>query len=343
MQKKTFAFSVASTTCYFDGTQTELKKLLAGEDVVFVTDQHLFDNQPKWFKGARTIVLPPGESSKAFATVESIIGQLIAFEADRKTLLVGVGGGVVTDLAGFAGSVYMRGIRFGFVPTTILAMVDASIGGKNGIDIGGFKNLVGAIRQPEFLFYDSSLLSTLPQDQWVNGFAEVIKHAAIVDPVLFRELEKNSLAGYRKNRKALSALIRKNVLIKTRIVQKDEFESGDRKLLNFGHTLGHAVENLYQLPHGHAVSIGIKAACLISEELLDFRDTARVMALLAKYGLPTDIVGDAGEIMAGMRLDKKKARGSMNYVLLPKIGKAVVKSIPMPQLEKLVYSITRAR
>ncbi len=334
---------MATTTCYFDGSLPDLKKILAKEDVVFVTDQNLFDKQKKWFKGERTIVLAPGENNKVLATVETIIARLIEFEADRKTLLVGVGGGVVTDMAGFAASVYMRGIRFGFVPSTILGMVDASIGGKNGTDVGHFKNLVGTIRQPEFLFYDISLLSSLPHEEWVNGFAEIIKHAAILDAGLFRELENGSIADYRRNKKALSALIRKNVLIKTGVVKKDEFEAGDRKLLNLGHTLGHAVENLHQLPHGHAISIGMKAACLISEELLNFKGTARLTGLLEKYGLPTDIVGDAEDIMAGMRLDKKKARDSMNYVLLQKIGKAVVKPIPMLQLEKLVYSITRAR
>ncbi len=200
-----------------------------------------------------------------------------------------MGGGVVTDITGYAASVYMRGVPFGFVPTSVLGMVDASIGGKNGIDVGNYKNMVGTIRQPGFLFYDISLLQTLPAEEWVNGFAEVIKHAAIKDAALFRELEKNSIQYYQKNKKALAGLIRKNVMIKSAVVLKDEFERGDRKLLNFGHTLGHAVENIYKLPHGHAVSIGIKAACLISEELMDFKETARITGLLEKYGFPTDL------------------------------------------------------
>lgn len=177
----------------------------------------------------------------------------------------------------------------------------------------------------------------------MNGFAEVIKHAAIKDASLFRELEKNSINYYKKNKKELAGLIRKNVMIKSAVVTKDEFEGGDRKLLNFGHTFGHAVENIYHLPHGHAISIGIKAACLISEELLDFKETARVTALLEKYGLPTDLHADPGKIMELMRMDKKKTRDIMNYVLLDKIGKAVIKPIPMNQLEKLIYSISRAR
>jgi len=343
MQKKTFSFSSSRTTCYFDASFAQINKVTDKEHTVFITDQHVFDLHKKYFRGSGTIVIPPGESYKTQQTIDRIIDQLIEYGADRKTMVVGVGGGVVTDISGYAASVYMRGIPFGFVPTSVLGMVDASIGGKNGIDVGNFKNLVGTIRQPGFLYYDINLLQTLPPEEWINGFAEVIKHAAIKDAALFKELEKNSLAHYRKNKKALAALIRKNVMIKSAVVLKDEFETGDRKLLNFGHTLGHAVENTYKLPHGHAVAIGIKAACLISEELLDFKEAARVTALLEKYGLPTDLHMDFGKIMELMRMDKKKTRNIMNYVLLQKIGHAVVKPIPMKQLEKLIYSISRAR
>jgi 3-dehydroquinate synthetase len=237
----------------------------------------------------------------------------------------------------------MRGVPFGFVPTSILGMVDASIGGKNGIDIGNYKNMVGVIRQPGFLFYDVSLLQTLPMEEWVNGFAEVIKHAAIKDAGLFRDLEKNSVNNYRKNKSALTELIRKNVMIKSAVVRQDEFEGNERRLLNFGHTLGHAVENVYHLPHGHAISIGIKAACLISEEMTNFKETARVTNLLQQYGLPIDIPVDFSKVIEIMRMDKKKTRDIMNYVLLEKLGKAVIKPIPMSQLEKLLYSIARAR
>src|SRR5262249_54779473 len=156
--------------------------------------------------------------------------QLIEYNADRKTTLVGIGGGVVTDLTGYAAAVYMRGIRFGFVPTSILAMVDASIGGKNGIDVGLYKKLVCTIRQPEFLVYDYSFLKSLPKNEWVNGFAEIIKHSCIKDVALFKELEKNKLSFYQKNKPALAKLIQRNAAIKSAVVQKDEFEKGDRRL-----------------------------------------------------------------------------------------------------------------
>jgi 3-dehydroquinate synthase len=272
-----------------------------------------------------------------------VVDQLIAMGADRKTFLIGIGGGVVTDIAGFVAAVYMRGISFGFLPTSILAMVDASIGGKNGIDVGLYKNIVGTIRQPEFLLYDFSLLKSLPGEEWINGFAEIIKHAAIRDAALFRELEKNKLSVYKKDKAALAKLIRRNVVIKSDVVQKDEFEHGDRRMLNFGHTLGHAVENLYRLSHGHAISIGMVAASLISEEYTNFTGTDRVIDVLKKYGLPTQMEFDAKEVMNVLRMDKKKVRDSMNYVLLNKIGQAVVKPIPIAELDKLLQSIITAR
>lgn len=343
MLKKTFSFSNAKTNCYFDASFAQIGNLVEKDRSIFITDQHVFDYHRKHFRGTKFIQIPAGESFKVQYIVDQIIDQLISFGADRQTTIIGVGGGVVTDITGYVASVYMRGVPFGFVPTSILGMVDASIGGKNGIDIGNYKNMIGTIRQPGFLFYDISLLQSLPGEEWVNGFAEVIKHAAIRDASLFRDLEKNTLGSYRKNKKALTDLIRKNVMIKSAIVQKDEFEGNERRLLNFGHTLGHAVENVYHLPHGHAISIGIKAACLISEEILSFKETARITSLLQQYGLPIDIPVDFGKVIEIMRMDKKKTRDTMHYVLLEKLGKAVIKPIPMSNLEKLLYSIARAR
>ena len=159
----------------------------------------------------------------------------------------------------------------------------------------------------------------------------------------FRELEKNKLSTYRKDKTALARLLRRNVVIKSNVVEKDEFEHGDRRLLNFGHTLGHAIENLYRLSHGQAISIGMVAASLISEEYTDFKDTDRIIDTLKRYGLPTQMDFDAKEVMNVLRMDKKKVRDSMNYILLNKIGQAAVKAIPIVQLEKLLLSIITAR
>jgi 3-dehydroquinate synthase len=343
MNKVQYKFSGKTTSYYLDADFSYLEKLVDKDYTVLITDDRVFTAHQRKFGGWNTIVINAGEQFKVQATVDSIIGQLIGFGADRKTWLVGVGGGVVTDLVGYVAAIYMRGVSFGFVPSSILAMVDASIGGKNGIDVGLYKNLVGTIRQPEFLLYDYSLLKSLPKAEWVNGFAEIIKHAAIKDVALFKELEKNNLSRYQKDKAALARLIRRNAAIKSAVVEKDEFERGDRRLLNFGHTLGHAIENLYALPHGHAVAIGMVAACMISEEFTNFEGTERVIAVLKKYGLPTLAAFEPKEVMNVLRMDKKRVKDSMNYVLLNKIGQAAVRVIPIAQLEKLLQSIITAR
>ena len=343
MKKQQYKFSGRAATYYFDADFSYLEKLTDKDRAVLITDENIFRAHQKRFRNWKTIVLPPGESCKVQATVDSLVEQLIELGADRKTFLIGVGGGVVTDITGYVAAIYMRGLSFGFVPTSILAMVDASIGRKNGIDVGLYKNLVGTIRQPEFLLYDLSLLRSLPKDEWINGFAEIIKHACIKDATLFRELEQKKLTFYQKDKTALARLIRKNAAIKSSVVGKDEFEQGERRLLNFGHTLGHAIENLYELSHGQAISIGMVAASMISEEFTPFKDTDRVIAVLKQYGLPTLAEFDPKEVMSVLRMDKKKVRDSMNYVLLNKIGQGVVKTIPLVQLEKLIQSIITAR
>jgi len=338
MTRKTFSFSKKSTTCYFDAEFGLLNKLADPASTVLVTDDNIFNGHKRKFAGWKTIVLPPGEQYKVQATADDIIQQLIGYGADRKFLVVGIGGGVVTDIAGYAASVYMRGLRFGFVPVSVLAMVDASIGGKNGIDVGPYKNLVGTINQPEFLLYDSSFLKTLPKNEWINGFAEIIKHACIKDARLFKELEDHKPGDYMKDKAALDKLIRKNVMIKSTVVMHDEFEQGERKLLNFGHTWGHAIETRLKIPHGHAVAIGMVMAARISEKLTGFSNTEKLIQLLQKYQLPVAADVNKKEVFGILKMDKKKDSSHMNYVLLNKIGQAVVKKIPIDELEKLINS-----
>jgi len=314
---------------------SHLKEIVDRATTVIVTDENVYAAHEKRFKDWSTIILQPGEEYKVQETVNTIVQQLIEIEADRKFTLVGVGGGVITDLTGYAASVYMRGINFGFVPTSLLAMVDASIGGKNGIDVGVYKNLVGTIRQPSFLLYDMVFLNSLPQNEWENGFAEIIKHACIRDAAMFRELEDNNLKKYQSKQTLICKLVQRNVMIKTKVVQKDEFENGDRKLLNFGHTLAHALENQYDLSHGQAVSIGMTYASLLSQNLLGFKEPERVLRLIAKYNLPTFADFDPDEVFEVLKMDKKRERKDINYILLEKIGKGVIRKIPLEQVREL--------
>ena len=329
-------FSSATVSFILDGKFASIEKLTGKANPIFITDENVYSLYENKFKGKRTVVIPSGEEHKQQSTVDFIIDALLNFGATRDTILIGVGGGVVTDMVGYVAGIYMRGVAVAFVPTTILAMVDASIGGKNGIDVGVYKNMVGLIRQPSFLLYDVDFLKTLPKHQWENGFAEIIKHAAIKDVKMMTELNAHDIAYYQKNTKALKALIEKNVQLKAKVVQKDEFEKGDRKLLNFGHTLGHAIENEHALLHGHAISIGMVYAAKISQVLQGFKDTGLLVDTLKKYGLPTAMHFDIERAMEVMQKDKKKATAGMQYVLLNKIGKAVYETVPMKALQKLI-------
>lgn len=339
MIKKNFSFSSSTVSYFFNADFACLKQLVSKENAVIVTDENVASKHQKKFKGWKTIVIKAGEQHKVQSTADAIIQQLIDLGADRKTTLVGVGGGVVTDITGYVAGVFMRGINFGFVPTSILSMVDAAIGGKNGIDVGLYKNMVGLIRQPNFLLYDFTLLKSLPKEEWVNGFAEVIKHACIKDASMFRLLEENKLPYFQKDPTILAKLVERNALLKTRVVVADEFESGERKVLNFGHTLGHAIENLYQIPHGHAVSIGMGVACKFSEIVSGFKETERVTKILKQYGLPPHFKFDKEEVFRILKSDKKKSSEGITYILLHKIGQAQMTPLSFDQIENLINQL----
>ncbi len=339
MKKLTYKFSSSSVDYYLAYGFSHLKQIVDRKNAVIITDENVYGHHEKRFKGWSTIVLKAGEDYKVQSTVDAVINKLIEMEADRKTTLIGVGGGVITDITGYVASVYMRGIDFGFVPTSVLAMVDASIGGKNGIDVGVYKNMVGVIRQPRFILHDLVFLNTLPQAEWENGFAEIIKHACIKDAAMLRELEASSFKKYQSRKKVACDLVQRNAIIKTKVVQQDEFEKGERRLLNFGHTLGHALENQYELSHGQAIAIGMTYACHISEQLTGFKQTDRVVKVLEQYQLPTYASFNKSKALEVLKMDKKRERKEINYVLLEKIGKGVVKPILLNQLEEIIQQL----
>lgn len=341
MTHTSISFSQQKVDYYFNASFKKLASLTDKKNSVIITDDHVFEAHKERFRGWNVISLKPGEAYKIQPTVDAVIDTLIAMGADRKTTLVGVGGGVITDLTGYIASVYMRGIAFGFVPTSLLAMVDAAIGGKNGIDVGDYKNLVGVIRQPKFLLYDTSFLKTLPALHWSDGFAEIIKHACIKDRPLFAVLENEDISTIQKKLPLLTSIVEKNARLKSTVVKKDEFEKGDRKLLNFGHTLGHAIETQYEITHGQAVSIGMHYACRLSEQLTGFKEVLRVDALLTQYDLPTDANFKMQKVIGIMKMDKKRVMQTMHYILLNRIGKGVIQEIPLNKLEKMLLNLAR--
>lgn len=339
MRPTTYKFSSAVSSVYFDHHFDELTRIVDKRSAILLTDENIFKAHQKKFKGWNLVVLKAGEEYKVQQTADALVRQLIAMRADRETILIGVGGGVVTDLTGYVASTYMRGIRFGFVPTTLLSLVDASIGGKNGIDVDEYKNLVGVIRQPSFILHDLSFLKSLPPEEWRNGFAEIIKHACIANSKMFTLLERQNILSFQRNKKLLADLVRINGGFKLKLVQRDEFEKGERKLLNFGHTLGHALENQYEVSHGQAISIGMAAACRISEKLRGFKESARVISLIEKYGLPSAASFNKEKMFRVMSMDKKRVGKQLSFILLEKIGRAVIKPIPLPMLKKLITDL----
>lgn len=336
-----YVFAGKKVDCFFDTGFSIVNEKLSKRSTVFITDENVFAAHKEKFAGWQTIIIKAGEQFKNQQTVDSIIEKLIHLQADRQTFLLGIGGGVVTDITGFVASIYMRGVKFAFVPTSILAMVDASIGGKNGIDVGVYKNLVGIIRHPEFLIYDYTFLETLPDEEWVNGFAEIIKHACIKDAGMFHFLQQHSLVKFQASLQKTGELIKRNVDIKYQVVANDENETGERKLLNFGHTIGHAIENTSKLPHGHAVSIGMVAACRISEAINNFSktETEKVKELLIQYELPVSLTSEKQQTWEILLHDKKKSGSNMSFIVLDSIGSASVHSIPLDHLHQIFNNL----
>ena len=334
-------FSGRKVAYHFDADLLLLDKITSQKNIIIITDENVYHHHLEKFSGHPVIKFPAGEEHKNQQTVDHIIAELIEMEAGKDSFLVGVGGGVVTDITGYVAAVYLRGVSFALAPGSILAMVDAAIGGKNGIDVGIYKNMVGTIRQPEFILYDYSFLQTLPVKEWVNGFAEVIKHACIKDAVLFTMLERLTLHEFQSDTTLVAELIEKNVAIKNSIVTNDEFEKGERKLLNFGHTIGHAIENLHGIPHGHAVSIGMIAACNLSEQIngLHFEAARRVILLLSRYHLPVDIETDHEKVFEVLKMDKKREKAVINFILLNKIGDAIIRPIALTDLHQHLKEI----
>ncbi|MET7000915.1 3-dehydroquinate synthase [Chitinophaga defluvii] len=308
---------------------------------VLVLDENVDKHYGDKLQGWKKLVIPDGEDHKNMEVLQEIIDGLIELEADRKTTLVGIGGGMVTDMAGFAASIYMRGIPFGFVPTTLLAQVDASLGGKNGVSHGKHKNMLGIIRQPEFILFDYTLPATMPAEEWHNGFAEIIKYACIMDAALFDYLEVNRDKALARDVEVLEFLVERSVDSKTKVVLEDELETGARRWLNFGHTLGHAVEKLESIAHGKAVAIGMVAAAKISEKLtgLPVEQTNRLIRLINDYQLPVTLTSNKEEVYNIFKLDKKREKDVIHFVLLEEIGKAVTQPVPLATLKELLEEL----
>ena len=318
-----------------DGDMNDLTAILPPECRLFIiTDTNVRALYGSRFPAGDVFVVKPGEQSKTLAVIGDLCGKLLEAGADRSAFILGFGGGVVCDIAGMVASVYMRGVRHGFVSTTLLSQVDASIGGKTGVNLGTCKNIIGTFRQPEFVICDHKMLSTLPDEEFQSGMGELIKHAAIRDRDLFFDISASLDRLYDRDPDKLQDLICRAVKIKANIVRHDPLEKGIRRILNFGHTFGHILETTYRLQHGIAVMEGMSIASELSvwlhemplAELHIFEKVLEQAGLQEKHLLPADVVSMISK-------DKKSRAGYVSFVLLRSVGKAVIRKLTLSEIE----------
>jgi 3-dehydroquinate synthase len=317
-----------------------------GVTPVIITDENINALYGKNFPRGPVLTIGTGEGIKTLATVEKLLGELIELSCDRSSFILGIGGGIVTDIVGFVASIFLRGVRFGFVSTSLLAQVDASVGGKNGVNLSAYKNMVGVFNQPEFVICDVDLLQTLPKSEISNGLAEIVKHGLICDASMLSFIEKNRQKALDLDPDTIFRLVADSVAIKSQVVQQDEREAGERRKLNFGHTIGHAVERLnWENPdrtgHGRAVSVGMVAAALFSHEkgMINQNEVDRIICLLKGLNLPVELDYNADQIIAAASRDKKKQGSNLYFVFLEALGKARVEKISYAQMNDFIRSV----
>ena len=305
--------------------------LLPESGVAIITDNNVHRIYGAGFPDFPIFQVKAGEASKQLEVIESLAERLIETGIDRSGFILGIGGGVVCDIAGFLASIYMRGIKCAYVSSSLLSQVDASTGGKNGVNLGGTKNVLGCFRQPEFVICDPAMLKTLPEDEYFSGLAELIKTALIGNEKLFEIVENNHEGILKRDPVLLSMCISMAVNFKAAVVSEDEKESGLRRILNFGHTYGHAIEIYKSFRHGYAVASGMELASSfsLSRGLISSAEHNRIIALLKSFRLLRrhDIPDD--QISQMIMRDKKKTGSDIYFVFLEGIGKAVVDKIPV--------------
>ncbi len=329
----------APSKIFIGKSLNSLSDLTGNSRAVMITDENLIKHYGSVLPGFPYIVLKPGEETKSLGTIGFLTGELLKMEADRDTLLIGIGGGVVCDITGFTASVFKRGARLAFVATSLIAQSDAAIGGKNGVNYGNDKNIIGAFKQPEFVISDPAMLKTLPPDELASGFAEIIKTALIGDRKVIELLKKKDLDYYRNNPKKLIKIIYRTAKVKAAIVSADEHDHGIRRMLNFGHTIGHALERLYGLKHGQAVSIGMITELKILERSgeISNSDIHELEELLPKYNLNAALDFDTEKIKNILKNDKKISGGNIFLPIPAGSGKAAFLETGIDEILRYIH------
>lgn len=324
---------------YIGGAEELLQQLLPQKRVIVISDSNIDRTHHDLIAPYEHILIGQGEQAKSLATLESIYRQLIDMGADRSTFILGIGGGIVTDVAGFVASTYMRGVEFGFVTTTLLGAVDASVGGKNGVNIGGFKNMIGVFSQPRFVVCDATLLTTLPPREFRAGLAEVIKTAILGDAELFATLENASFDTLRNDKALLDDVINRCVRVKSSVVAEDEREGGRRRILNLGHTIAHAIEkSSNKLNHGEAVAVGLYhiTHSALAQGLIWEGDANRIFALIEQYGFDTTLPIERKQLLDAIKGDKKRTGDSLHIIVPMAIGRVADRLYSFERLSEIL-------
>jgi 3-dehydroquinate synthase len=319
----------------------ELSRHLNAESKLMVVDQRVRELHAQSLPAWDSLAIKGGEQVKSLSQVEKLYDGFLAANLDRSAWVVAVGGGTISDAAGFAAATYLRGLRLAVVATTLLAQVDAAVGGKNGVNFGGYKNLVGTIRQPELVLCDPLFLKTLSALELKQGLAEVIKAAAIESEELFSLLQTQREAILRLDAPVLEELIYRTLSIKAAIVEADELESGERVKLNFGHTLAHALESVFKLSHGESVAIGMLADARLSEKrgLIGSDARLRLERTIESFGLPVRLPGKSEALAEALFKDKKRRDNQIKMALLTAIGKSRLELIDLAEVKEVINDL----
>lgn len=323
---------------YVTSVAEALERVVPRQRVIVITDANIDRLYGELVHRYDYIIVGHGEANKNLVTVQNVYTRLMELGADRHTFLLGIGGGIVTDITGYVAATYMRGIDFGFISTTLLGQVDASVGGKNGVNLAGYKNMIGTFRQPRFVVSDVELLKTLPQRELRAGMAEVIKVAVVGDANLFHYLEEHVSGDIYGDAEVMREVVLRSVRIKADIVERDECERGLRRLLNLGHTIGHAIEKCTrEFNHGEAVAIGMSLIARMAERvgMLASSEARRIEALIDAFGFERELPVSMADVMREIRYDKKKSDNSIRVVVPESIGSCKIVEMTFDEFEKL--------
>lgn len=316
-------------------------ELCSTDEIFIITDENIAELYAKDLGFAKIIILPSGEATKSLQTIGYVCEELLHSGCNRNSFILGVGGGVITDITGFAASIYKRGVRFGLLPTTLLAQTDAALGGKNGVNHSGIKNIIGLFSAPEFILINPITLKTLPKRELGCGFAEIIKAAALTGNPLIDLLDAYDIEELSEPA-SLTAIIIEAVKFKCKIVENDSKEAGLRKILNFGHTFGHALEAIHKdMSHGEAVAVGMSAALHFSaaKGLIDKYNSEKVLNLIRKFKLPDKVEFSTDEVLSAIRFDKKVSDKQIDYIILEEIGKPMTYKMKFDELKELLNDL----